>query len=394
MSVSPRSAANPFRYGEVVASDTFADRASEIAELLGHFNSGQNVVLISPRRFGKTSLILKAAELARRDGALVAYLDLFRAPTPERLAHVMAQAIHEGLVAPIERVWQRAVAVFDHLPLRPRITVSSDGIPTLELSVAERQRDVDQTIEQLLQIPQRVAEQRKRPVVFIIDELQEIVTIDPGLPRVLRSAVQMQPDVAHVFLGSRRHLMQSLFTDENQPLYRSARPFPLGPIPRDQFAGFIRERFQATGRSLSEDALTSVLDITEGHPHDTQELCSFVWALASPRTSITPAHVTVAAERVIEAEHARLSELWSGLSAAQRALLAAIAQDGRAVYSEQFRRTHRLGAASTVQRSVSRLTQLDLVERTQDDRLRIADTFLRLWVRRAILGVPLRPEGA
>ena len=109
-------AANPFRYGEVATGKFFTNRVRELAEVKADIHSGQNIVMISPRRYGKTSLIREAMQQLRSEGVLVAYLDLFRAPTKDRFADLLADAISRGLDNPVERIAQNVVDLFRKLP--------------------------------------------------------------------------------------------------------------------------------------------------------------------------------------------------------------------------------------------------------------------------------------
>src|SRR5262249_11977953 len=150
--------------------------------------------------------------------------------------------------------------------------------------------------------------------VLILDEFQQVVEIDEHLPALMRSVFQVQSDVAHIFLGSRQHLMQRVFTDRNQPLYRSARPLPLGAIPEAEFAAFIRERCRASHVAIDAAAVDHLLNTTRSHPHDTQELAHFAWALARAADGrINTAIVDAALEKVVAAEDAHYTTLWEGL---------------------------------------------------------------------------------
>jgi AAA+ ATPase superfamily predicted ATPase len=374
---------NPFRYGDVATGESFTDRRAELNELETDIRNGQNVVVISPRRYGKTSLAFRAIESLRRDGTLIAYLDLFRAPTKDRLADHLADALYSGLVAPLERVWDRAVDVFQKLSVRPKITVNPDGMPSFEFTAGERSRDIDRTIEDLLTLPVQIARQRKRRVALVLDEFQEIVALDPRLPGLIRAVFQVQPEVAHIFLGSKRHLMERVFTHENEPLYKLAKPLILRPINPSDFSVFICEKFSGTGQSITDDALDRLLTITGGRPHDTQELSYFTWSLAqAERTSATPALVDRALAQVLEAEDARFTTLWEQLSAHQRLLLTALIDSGESVYSEAYRRQHRLGPASSVQKSLDRLIERELVESSPPGAYRLSDPFLQAWIVR------------
>jgi hypothetical protein len=376
-------AANPFSYGGVVRDAYFADREAELDTLRSALRSGQNVVVVSPRRYGKTSLVLRATAALRREGVLVAYVDLFRTPTKERLADALAQAIYEGLVSPVERAAEKAKAFFGHLAVSPRIVVESEGRVRVEFTTFERRQDVDAVLVGLLELPQQVAEERDRRIVLVLDEFQEIVVIDRSLTGVMRSVFQQQDRVSHVFLGSRRHLMDELFHDKSAHLYRSARPLPLGPIPSAKFARWVRRRFAASGVEAADETIDAVLALSGGRPFETQQLCAFVWEQARDEGTLATVRVLdKALARLIDAETPRYVAVWDSLSQHQRTVLEAIAQDGRTVYSEEYRLRHKLGGAGSVRSSLRALEAKELVERANGDWI-VADVFLAEWLRRS-----------
>ena len=114
-------------------------------------------------------------------------------------------------------------------------------------------------------------------MALVLDEFQEVVEIDPDLPKLMRSVFQEQPDVAHVYLGSKRHMMERLFNDENEPFWRSARQMELGVIAPALFRRHIERRFATGHRPVAADAVDAVLAVTGGHPYATQELCYALW---------------------------------------------------------------------------------------------------------------------
>ena len=277
------------------------------------------------------------------------------------------------------------VDLFRGLPIRPKMTFGDDGKPEFEFGPGADTRDVDRVIESLLELPARIATDRERRVVLVLDEFQEVVGLDPALPAMMRSIFQTQSEVAHVFLGSRQHLMREVFTRRNQPMYRMARPLPLLPIPAGEFGPFIQERFADTGIAISPDAVARILATTDGHPHDTQQLCHFVWAVTRARdgAAADAAAVDEALEQILDAETARFTDLWEELSAPQRVVLMALARsEGEGVFSEEYRRQHRLGSASSVQNALKRLAERQIVEVSRRGAYRIADVFLRAWVAR------------
>ncbi|MBI2864384.1 MAG: ATP-binding protein [Chloroflexi bacterium] len=373
---------NPFRYGKVVSGEYFTDREGELTEIESDVLNGQDLVVISPRRYGKTSLVLQAAEHLRKRDVLVAYIDLFRSPAKDKLAERLAAAIHEGLIPTHERMLQRAADFFSSLPVRPKIVLKPDGSYSFEFDASPVTRDIDRTIEGLLEILAKVASDRKRRVALILDEFQEVMSIDPALPGVMRSIFQNQNDVSHVFLGSKRHLMESLFSHKSEALYRMAKPVRLREIAEEDFSAFIGERFRASGRRIVPEAIGRILAITERHPHDTQELCYFAWAIADAEgVAVTPEVVEQALSQVLDAEDARCKELWDKLSPHRRLVLIALAiGNGEGVFSQAYRLKNGLGPASTVQKSLKYLIQEDIVEASPKGKYRLSDTFLRKWV--------------
>ena len=384
---------NPFRFGDVATGEHFTDRTREITELVRDLRSGQSVLVISPRRYGKTSLITAVLARIRKQHVLVAYVDLLRTTTKERFANQLAAALYAGLTPAVERVVHRAGELFQSLPLRPKITLNEDGTPSFEFTAAPGSTDIDQTIDRLLELPQHVAARRKRQAVLVLDEFQEIVILDRELPARMRATFQFQGDVAHVFLGSRQHLLRQVFTDTNSPLYNSAKVFPLGPIDHGAFSQFIAERFASTSAAISESAIARLLDITGGHPHDTQKLGYFTWAAGEGDSDpVGVDTVERALATAIATDTARYTELWDGLTTNQRRLLEAIGRAAPAeeVLSEDFRRRSRLGAYATVERALHSLMERGLVEREGRGQAVVPDVFLRHWLR---IPAVIQPRG-
>jgi hypothetical protein len=278
----------------------------------------------------------------------------------------------------------RAGELFQNLPLRPKITLDDDAKPSFEFTAAPGTTDIDQTIDRLFELPQQVAQRRKRQAVLVLDEFQEIVALDPDLPARMRAAFQFQSDVANVYLGSRQHLLRQVFTDANAPLYNSTKVFPLKPIASHAFSRFIAERFASTSVPITSDAIAHLLDITSGHPHDTQKLGYFTWAAAdSENTAATRDTVDRAFEAAMNTDVARYTELWDSLTTNQRRVLEALGSAGAGdeVLSEEFRRRHRLGAYATADRALETLVDRGLVEREGRRTVLIPDVFLRNWLR-------------
>lgn len=373
---------NPFRYGPAALGPNFTDRTTELETLVRDLRSRQNVVIISPRRFGKTSLALTARDRLVQEKVLVAYADLFRATTKHRLLEELGTALYRGLASALDRARAGALDLFKSLPLSPKLTVGKDGSPAIEFGPLAVQEDQDRALQHLLDLPEQFGRERGRQVVAILDEFQEIVTLDPALPAMLRATMQLQEHVAYAFLGSRKHLMTRVFTDRNEPLYRSARALPLGPISAVDFAAFIRRTFESTEVWIEDDAVERILAITDGHPHDTQELAHFAWERGVELGKVvTFSDVEAALLDVVEAEDAHYTTLWESLSRAQRPLVQALATEPTAApYAEAFRSRHQLGSAATVQRALQAVMERDVVDGSSIHGYRVSDVFLRTWI--------------
>ncbi len=376
---------NPFNFGDLALDEGFTDREAELRELEADVRNGQNVVVFAPRRYGKTSLVWRATqELVRRDEVLVAQVDLMRTATREQLAAKLAQALYEQVSTPLDRMRERAADIFRGLRIRPVMTLDpQDGSLGFSFAAGHPREDVNATLERLLELPAELAAERGRRVALVFDEFQQVMKLDPGLPALMRAVFQSQPDVSHVYLGSKRSLMEELFNDVNEPFWRSAKHIELGPIPIDAFAAFIAERFAGSGKDAPAPVVDAVLAITWGHPYGTQELCYALWEETAPGAAATAAGLDAAMVRVLRSENAYFTHVWEGASRAQRVVLQALAADPPdAATSDEYRRRHGLPAPSSVQRALDALVTDELVAREGPGRYRIAEPFLAEWIRR------------
>jgi hypothetical protein len=376
------ASANPFRFGALALDNAFADREREIAELTSDMRNGQDVVVFAPRRFGKTSLVWAATRALAADSALVAQVDLMTTPTKERLAAALAAAIYEQIASPLERAREKALAPFRGLRVQPTVNVDPEtGALSFSFSIARGQADIDATIERLLELPAELGSARGRRTALVIDEFQEIVEIDPALPKLLRAVFQRQPEVGHVYLGSKRHVMEKIFNDENEPFWRSAKPVELGPIEREPFAAFLSARFEESGRGADPAAIEQLLDLSGRHPYATQELAYFLWEQTPAGEPTSPRRLELALEAVLRSESAHFSLLWEGASKVQKLVLEALAKEPGHPYSQDYRRRYELPSATSVQKALRALEQREVVD-GERGAYRIVEPFLAEWLKR------------
>jgi uncharacterized protein len=345
--------------------------------------NGQNVLVYAPRRYGKSSLVLRATQEAMREKALVGYLDLMKTPTKERFAAALAKTIYADVASLVGQTFEKAAELFRGLRVVPTMEVDSDGTLRFSFQAGRRKTDIDETIERLLELLGELAAERKRRVVIVFDEFQEILALDPRFPNLMRAVFQAQPEVSHVYLGSKRHLLRRIFSDKNEPFWRSAKQLEIGVIPPEAFEPFLRLRFEETGKRLGADAAARLLASTGGHPYATQELAYFVWELVPDGGEASAADVEDGLGRVLRSEHNHLVLMWDNAPRPQRLLMLALADEPvRAVYSADYASRHDLPPTPTLQRALSGLVQKEIVAQGHDGEYRIVEPFLAEWLRR------------
>jgi len=376
---------NPFSYGSLALDDSFADRESEVAELTSDIRNGQDVVVFAPRRCGKSSLIWRVARVMAAERVLVAQVDLMTTPTKEGLAAALAKSIYEQIASPLERAREKALAPFRGLQLQPTINVNpDDGSFSFSFGVAQRPADIDATLERLLELPAELGGARSRRTALVMDEFQEIVEIDSSMPKLLRSVFQRQPEVSHVYLGSKHHIMERIFNDANEPFWRSAKSIELEMIPIGPFADFIHERFRMTGKSVEHEVVDELLARTGGHPYATQELCYFLWEKTGTEAA-SRQQLERALDSVLRSEHAHFSLLWDDASAVQRTLLVALARETGRPFTSDYRDRHELPPVTNVQKALRTLTKQETVA-GKDGVYRIVEPFLSEWLLANVAG--------
>jgi uncharacterized protein len=381
------SATNPFRFGRIVSGDAFTDREADLLVLERELRGGQNILIEAPRRFGKTSLILEVKRRLEAGGIPVAYLDCMLVPSRARLADRLASAYLEAFKNPAQRAEDWVVQHLKAFRVRPTLTLDSDGKASLSFEAGSAGiPNLDALLEQIFQEPEVIArEGKKKRVVVILDEFQDLMELGVTLLRQLRAVIQHQQHVSYALLGSRQALLRRAVHERSAPLLKMARPYPLGPLPREEFAGFLMARFKASGRPLLKEAIYALIDFTGAHPNDTQEAAHFLWEVALLPLP-TKELVATAISRVLDAEAAQMTVLWHDSAPAQRNLLVALVEwGGRNIYREDYRRHANLGPATTVQRAIQTLIDRELVDLEPSGAYVIKERFFEEWIRRRII---------
>jgi hypothetical protein len=376
---------NPFVYGEVVPAAAFVNRVDELRRLVADLAAGQKIFLISPRRYGKSSLIRRAlAAMARKDAVTI---ELTVASFSSYVGFLEGYA--RAIVA-AETRWDRARSwLRDAIrSARAEVRYAPDRSPLGALTVSfpnvRSDRDVSRLAQDVFDLPAKLAATRGRKVVVALDEFQAIAGFNGGsVEQALRAAVQHQRAVGYVFAGSEPSLMERMLGPK-RPFYKAGPVMRLEKIPADEFAAFIDTRFARSGFKPEDGLGAAIVDLAGNLPYDVQRLAHETWdevhARGRRKASLDDLHAAL--KRQLLEQQTMFEAVWQRLTLAQRAVLrAVVVEDGRNLMSADTRTRHRVGGPSTVQAALIALAREDVVAR-ESDRYVVVDSLFREWVAR------------
>ena len=376
---------NPFVYGEVVPSEAFVGREVELDRLIGDLAGGQKVFLISPRRYGKSSLVRQALHGLERRGALTVEVTVSSYSSYLAFLEGYARAL-----ASLETRWDRArswiaAAIQSTRPeLRYEPKDSGLGRVSVAFPLVRSDRDVNRLANEIFAMPGQVAAARKRPVVVALDEFQAIESFNGGsVEHALRAAAQHQRQVGYVFAGSEPSLMEKMI-GPRRPFYKAGPVIRLEKIPADVFAEFIERRFTKSGIKPEPGLGMAIVDLAGNLPYDVQRLAHETWddvrGVGGRRAGLEHLHATLS--RLLNEQETVFEAIWQRLTLAQRGVLRAVVlQGGRELLSADTRGRYRLGGPSSIQTSLAALMKQDLLLK-EGPRYVVVDSLLREWVAR------------
>jgi uncharacterized protein len=376
---------NPFVYGEIVPLTAFVDREVELQRLTEDLQAGQKVFLISPRRYGKSSLVRQALRQAARRGALTVEVTVTSYSSYVAFLEGYARAL-VAAETQLDRVrsWLRDMLT----GVRPEVRFESspDGRGKIAVSfpAVRSDRDVAHLAEQVFALPARIADARGRRMAISLDEFQGIGAFNGGsVEHALRAAVQQQRQVGYVFAGSEPTLMERML-GKSRPFYKAGPVMRLQKVPADRFAAFIESRLKATGIKPTAGLGAAVVELAGNLPYDVQRLAHELWddvkSEGKRAADVEDLHETL--KRLLGEHEILFESTWQRLTLAQRATLrATVLEDGRELLSADVRARHRLSGTSTVQASLAALVREDVLAR-EGPRYTVVDSLFREWVAR------------
>ena len=350
-----RNMKNPFKFGSIVEKEYFTDREKECQYVVRFLDGANHLILISPRRFGKSSLIAKALKETGRKNVMI---NMQNVTSVQNFACRLMSALFK--IYPMERLRH----IITHFRFIPTL---STNVMTGEVDISFMP-DVNPAVllEDALNMVERVSSEDDRLIV-VLDEFQDVLSIAKGFDKQLRSVMQTHQHVNYVFLGSQESMMEGIFEKKKSPFYHFGQMMRLKKIPYDDFLAYVSAR-------LPEDVAREVLVFTDCHPYYTQQLAYHVWDLMHYE-ELTENIINSTVERIIELHDLDFERVWMSLTRQEKRVLQVIAA-GKA---DTLLKDHSVPTSTTFS-VLKKLIKNGYVIRT--DTYQIEDPFFAVWVKR------------
>jgi uncharacterized protein len=377
--------ANPFVYGEIVTEHAFADREDERERLASDLAAGQKVFLISPRRYGKSSLIRDVMHSLAKRRILTVEVTVAASSSYVGFLEAYARELVSA-ETPTGKIRRWAGELLQSLRPELRFDPQVTGKPGFAVTfpTVRNARDAARLATAVFALPGQIAAARRKSLAIALDEFQTIAAFDGGtVEHALRAAVQEQRNVGYVFAGSEPSLMERML-GPRRPFYKAGPVMRLEKIDPEVFASFLEARFTGSGVRPEPGLGAAIVELGGNVPYDVQRLAHETWddvKAAGRRTAeLEDLHGTLT--RLLGQQHTVFEESWQRLTLAQRGVLRALVlQDGRELLSADVRTRHRLPGASSVQAALAALVREEIVMK-EGSRYVLGDSLYREWVAR------------
>lgn len=370
----------PFVFGVAASGDNFTDRESETARLLMNFRSGVNTVLISPRRWGKTSLVRKVCRLAQTDELKIVYLDIFSCRSDADFYDAFASAVLKQTSTKVEE-WMENIRQFLSR-ISPKISLGAD--PAADFSLSLELTPKREGIDEILQLPEKIAEKKGCRIVVCIDEFQQIGEFKDSktFQKRLRSVWQLQKHVSYCLFGSKKHLMNELFECKSLPFYKFGDAIYLQKIATADWVGYIRSRFEATGKSIPAELAEEICRRVDNHSSYVQQLAWLVWTRTGKEA--TRQELEAAFQDIIDQNTPLFEKQTESLTSFQMNFLRAIIDGVHSEFTTQeVMRKYQLGSSANVSIIKRALIKKELIEIDKRKAV-IPDPIMKVWLQREL----------
>lgn len=369
----------PFLFGKVTDFTNFTDRVKESERLSKNLLNGVNSIIVSPRRWGKTSLVTHVlADISeRKKDVKVCHIDVFNCRTEEQFYQIYANAILSAAESKLDKFMEAARRYLGRLV--PTISLS-DTAQQYELSFGVDFKDDKLSVSDILDLPQRLAEDLDVDFIVAIDEFQNIDSYDDSLAfqRKLRSYWQHHKRVTYCLYGSKRHMLLDIFSNSNMPFFKFGDIMFLEKIAREDWQEFIVRRFAETGKSIDAELSGIIADRVKNHPYYVQQLSQQVWLRTSRKCTL--AIVDEAFESMVGQLSLLFANLIDSLTARQISFLIAVAKGEERFSSQEVLVKYNLGTSANIKNLRSSLLDKDLIDVRPKTKIEIQDPVFEWWL--------------
>lgn len=367
----------PFIFGVATSGNNFTDREKETARLLSNFTHGVNTVLISPRRWGKTSLVKKVCKLAQSDKLRIVYLDIFSCRTDKEFYDALASVVLKQTSSKFEELMENAKLFLSRIS--PKFTIGADPMTEFSMSLEVNPRNND--IDEILQLPEKIAQKKGFRIVICIDEFQQIAEFKDSktFQKRLRSVWQLQQSVSYCLFGSKKHLMNELFEKKSLPFYKFGDSIYLPKIATSDWISYICERFESTGKHISKKLAGQVCQTVDNHSSYVQQLAWLLWI--QTRKEATEQNFMDACKDLIDQNTPLFEKQTENLSSYQMNFLRALVDGVHNEFTTQeILQKYKFGSSANVSIIKRALLKKELIE-TENKQIQLADPVMKLWLK-------------
>jgi len=374
----PRREANPYHFGSAAATPYFTDRERELRTVRSVMLNGQNAILISPRRYGKSSLLIRAVSEVRSEGGRTGRCNLMRCSSEREVADEILKAVLEGPMGWLRGQITEVTRKLRQLRVVPDLYLDEEGrvhLRPFPTTATANWKDVIADAVRLL----NDLRDDQHPVSLVIDEFQRAAELNPAIPDLFKSLTDDVPRVSLVLAGSKRHLMEAMTNDPgSSPLYNIGIKIQLAKISRSEFVTYLIQRAEDSGKSLAPEVAGRIYDLTSGIPNDVQQLAYFSWEAA--RRVMDEAAVEAALPLAVGDHQSEFIATFEALTLTQQRLLKLVARGERIDNWGAKRVQQQLDVTQNAARAAgAALEQQDLVTR-QEGHWIIASGLMGEWL--------------
>ena len=370
---------NPFIVSKHIPEELFCDRKEETSLLIKQIENGRNVVLVSPRRMGKTGLLyhlFRQQNIA--DNYHTFYIDIYPASSLKEMTYIFGKEVFERLKSKRTQYLESFFQVIKSL--RPGFKIDAiTGEPKFELGFGAIENP-ETTLDEIFSY----LESSDRPCIVAFDEFQQIAEFqEKRVEALLRGKIQNCSKTIFLFSGSKQHTISQMFHSKAKPFYQSAQTIDLHPLDKETYSEFAKELFTLYGKCLNKDVVSTIYEKFEGTTWYLQMMMNELFALTAKGETCTAALIEQALQNIIDVQEGVYLSQLALLSPRQKQLLQAIAKEGavKSVTSAAFIKKYALDSASSVQSALKGLTEKEFLSST-DAIYRISDYFLAIWLQK------------